>query len=473
MNILLVCILFIITLENNKIYRLLIVIITTLSSFNTGFMGSAINIALPVIGMEFNASAISISWISTAFLLTTAITLLPFGKFSDIYGRAKFFKLGVMIFAVSSLVCGLSSNTVLMIAFRSLQGVGSSMISTTAITILVSIFPITSRGKMIGINTTGVYLGLSSGPFLGGLILQYIGWRYIFYSSFLLMAICGILALIVIRQDWYEKAETVDFKGSVYYIIIFSVIVLGLTSIKSIFGIILFAVGILLLMIFIKSESKIENPILDLNIFRSNKQFTFSNIAALINYLSTFAIAFLMSLYLQTIRELSAQQAGLILVTQPIMMAIFSPLAGIISDKIEPRIVASIGMAILSAGLIVFIFLTPYTSIAIIVFNLAFIGFGFALFSSPNTNAVMSSVDKKYFGVAASTLGSMRMFGQLLSMSFVTIIFSFVIGPVKIEHSVSNQLLISLKYIFITFSILSIFAIFASLFRGTIHEKNR
>jgi MFS family permease len=112
-------------LENNKIYRLLIVIITTLSSFNTGFMGSAINIALPVIGMEFNASAISVSWISTAFLLTTAITLLPFGKFSDIYGRAKFFKLGVMIFAVSSLVCGLSSNTVLMIAFRSLQGVGS------------------------------------------------------------------------------------------------------------------------------------------------------------------------------------------------------------------------------------------------------------------------------------------------------------------------------------------------------------
>lgn len=459
-------------MENNKIYRLLIVIITTLSSFNTGFMGSAINIALPVIGMEFNASAISVSWISTAFLLTTAITLLPFGKFSDIYGRAKFFKLGVMIFAVSSLVCGLSSNTVLMIAFRSLQGVGSSMISTTAITILVSIFPITSRGKMIGINTTGVYLGLSSGPFLGGLILQYIGWRYIFYSSFLLMAICGILALIVIRQDWYEKTETVDFKGSIYYIIIFSVIVLGLTSIKSIFGIILFAIGILLLYVFIKSESKIENPILDLNIFRTNKQFTFSNIAALINYLSTFAIAFLMSLYLQTVRELSAQQAGIILVTQPIMMAVFSPLAGIISDRIEPRIVASIGMAILSVGLIVFIFLTPYTSIAIIVFNLAFIGFGFALFSSPNTNAVMSSVDKKYFGVAASTLGSMRMFGQLLSMSFVTIIFSFVIGPVKIEHSVSNQLLISLRYIFITFSILSIFAIFASLFRGTIHEKN-
>ena len=179
-----------------------------------------------------------------------------------------------------------------------------------------------------------------------------------------------------------------------------------------------------------------------------------------------------MSLYLQTVRELSAQQAGIILVTQPIMMAVFSPLAGIISDRIEPRIVASIGMAILSVGLIVFIFLTPYTSIAIIVFNLAFIGFGFALFSSPNTNAVMSSVDKKYFGVAASTLGSMRMFGQLLSMSFVTIIFSFVIGPVKIEHSVSNQLLISLRYIFITFSILSIFAIFASLFRGTIHEKN-
>ncbi len=457
-------------MEYNRFYKILIIVITTLASFNAGFMSSALNIALPVIGRELNISAISLSWISTSFLLATAVTLLPFGKLSDIFGRAKFFKIGAFLFAVSSLLCAISPNVSMIIFSRAVQGISASLISVTSITILVSIFPISSRGKVIGINTTGVYLGLSSGPFLGGLILEYFGWRYIFHASVLIMVICGISAMIFIRTDWFEKSNKIDYKGSSYYILIFSVVIIGLTFIKSYAGIFLFSAGMVLLYFFIRFESKVANPVFEVNIFKSNKQFTFSNIAALINYLSTFAISFLMSLYLQNIRALTSKEAGLILVTQPLVMAIFSPMAGILSDKIEPRIVASIGMAILSIGLIIFIFLTPFTAIIYIVLNLAFIGFGFALFSSPNTNAIMSSVEKKYYGVAASTLGSMRMFGQLLSMSFVTVVFSFIIGSGKIEQGTSGLLLVSIRYIFICFSILSIFAIFASLFRGNIHK---
>ncbi len=457
-------------MEYNRFYKILIIIITTFASFNSGFMSSAMNIALPTIGREFNVSAISLSWISTSFLLATAVTLLPFGKLSDIFGRAKFFKAGAFLFAASSLLCAISPNVEMIIVSRTVQGVSSSLISVTSITILVSIFPMSARGKVIGINTTGVYLGLSSGPFLGGIILEYFGWRYIFHASVLIMIICGVAAMIFIRTDWFEKSHKIDYKGSLYYILILSIVIIGLTFIKSYTGIFLFAAGLLLLYFFVRFESKVVNPVFEVNIFKSNKQFTFSNIAALINYLSTFAISFLMSLYLQNIRSLTSKEAGLILVTQPLIMALFSPMAGILSDRIEPRIVASIGMAILSIGLIIFIFLTPFTGITFIVLNLAFIGFGFALFSSPNTNAIMSSVEKKYYGVAASTLSSMRMFGQLLSMSFVTVVFSFIIGSGKIDQNTSGLLLTSIRYIFICFSIMSIFAIFASLFRGNIHK---
>ena len=134
-------------MKNYRLQKILILITTTLASFNSGFMGSAINIALPKISIEFNTSAISMSWIQTSFLLATAVTLLPFGKLSDIYGRAKFFKVGTFVFGVSSLLGALSQDIEMMIIFRSLQGVSASLISTTAITILMSAFPATERGR--------------------------------------------------------------------------------------------------------------------------------------------------------------------------------------------------------------------------------------------------------------------------------------------------------------------------------------
>ncbi|HQJ45340.1 MAG TPA: MFS transporter, partial [Ignavibacteriaceae bacterium] len=204
----------------------------------------------------------------------------------------------------------------------------------------------------------------------------------------------------------------------------------------------------------------------NINLFRSNKTFTMSNTAALINYSATFAISFLMSFYLQSVKMLNPEDAGIILITQPVIQALFSPISGRLSDKTEPGYVASAGMGLLTIGLIIFCFLAKNTSCVLIVANLAMMGLGFALFSSPNVNAIMSSVEKKYYGVASSTLASMRMIGQMFSMGIVIIIFSIFIGSEKISAANQDAFLTSLQTAFVLFSVLCFLGIFASLSRG-------
>ena len=244
---------------------------------------------------------------------------------------------------------------------------------------------------------------------------------------------------------------------------------LGLTYLPKIPGMVLLILGIAALYLFFRVEEKKASPVFNVRIFISNRTFTFSNLSALINYSATFAIGFLMSLYLQNIMLYSPQDAGIILVTQPLMMAIFSPFAGRLSDKIEPQIVSSSGMAILTVGLVIFVFLSPGFGLGPIILNLALLGFGFALFSSPNVNAIMSSVEKKYYGVASSTLASMRMIGQMFSMGIVIVIFSLLIGKAEITNENQSLFMSSVKTAFILFSVLSFIGIFTSLSRGKIH----
>jgi EmrB/QacA subfamily drug resistance transporter len=459
---------------NEARFKLYILIIITLSSFMTAFMGSAINVALPIIGKEFNAGAVLLSWFATAYLLTTAVLLIPIGKLSDIYGRGKFLKAGIVIFSVGSLLCGLSNSGIVLLILRLFQGVGAAMIFTTSAAILVSVFPINERGKVIGIYITSVYTGLSTGPFLGGIISHYLGWRYIFYFNFIIGLVLILFVFLKMKTDWIEaKDERFDLTGSLIYIISLTTVMLGLTFLPQATGAILLISGLTGLYVFYLFEKKKENPVFNVIVFKSNKTFTYSNIAALINYSATFAISFLMSLYLQNIKGLTSQDAGFILVTQPLMMAIFSPLAGKLSDKIEPQKVASLGMGLLTAGLILFAFLNVDFSYLLIIVNLAIIGFGFALFSSPNTNAVMSSVDKRYYGVASSTLSSMRMVGQMFSMGIVIVIFSIFIGKGEITADNQDAFISGIRLAFLLFSVLCFLGIFASLARGKIHINEK
>lgn len=449
-------------LNVNKI----ILIATSLGAFIVPFMTSSVNIALPSIGNEFALSSNLLNWIALSFTLSISIFVLPFGRLADIMGRKKILMIGMTLFSLSSVLCALSYNAYILVTARILQGISGASISVTVVSILTSVFPAGARGKALGLNVAMTYTGLSTGPYLGGLLTKYFGWR----SIFVFISIVGILvviSLLKLKQEWVEaKGETIDYVGSALFGLSILGIISGFSSIKETQGPLFILLGIILIFIFVFYENKINQPILNMSLFKNNKILIFSSLAALINYSATFALSYLLSLYLQYVKGYEPSQAGLVLIAQPIVMTIFSPLAGLLSDKIEPQKVASIGMAITTLGLSFFIFLDENTIIPYIITALLVLGFGFALFSSPNTNAIMSSVEKKYYGVTSGILGAARTVGQTLSMGLASMILALYMGNVQINNSNISQLLISIKTTFTIMTILCFAGIFASVARG-------
>ncbi len=444
-----------------------VLLIAILAGFITPFDGSAVNIALPVIGAEFHMDAIAISWVATAYLLSSALFLVPFGKIADIYGRKKIFLYGITIFSLSSLIMTMVSSTEMLIVVRVVQGIGSAMIFGTGVAIVTSVFPPGERGKALGIYITAVYIGLSIGPLLGGAMTQYLGWRSIFFVNVPLGITAILLILWKIKGEWVEcRGEKFDLTGSVIYGAAVVAVMYGFSVLPDFKGAALIAVGIFLVIIFALYEMRIPSPVVDITLLTKNRIFAFSNLSALINYSATFAVTFLLSLDLQYTKGFTPVHAGSILVVQPVVMAMISPIAGRLSDKIEPRIVASAGMAFTALGLFLLIFLTETTPIWYLVVTLIVLGIGLGLFSSPNTNAIMSSVDKRFYGVASGMNGTMRLLGQMLSMGIAMMIFAIVIGPVEITPAYYSQFVLSVHYAFILFTAFCIIGVFASLVRG-------
>ncbi|MBE0518971.1 MAG: MFS transporter [Thermoplasmata archaeon] len=443
-----------------------------LSSFLTPFMGSSINVALPTIGDEFNMSAIMLSWVATSYLLAAATFLVPLGRFADIRGRKKIFIIGMWVFAVASVLCAFAPSSTMLIAFRWFQGIGAAMIFGTSIALLTSVYPAQERGKALGMTVSVVYIGGALGPVLGGFLTSYLGWRSIF-----LVIIPGIAAVIWIGSkklvgDWYEaRGEEFDHVGSLFYVLAITAVIIGFTFLREPLGLALTIAGTVILMIFIAWEMRHASPVFDMRLFSRNRVFAFSNLAALINYSATFGVSFLVSLYLQYVRGYSPEQTGMVLVSQMVVMALFSPIAGRLSDVIEPRIIASTGMCITAIGLALISFFDDGTAVWMMVVVLGFLGFGFALFSSPNTNAIMSSVDRRQFGTASASVGTMRLVGQVLSLGIATIFISIYLGSQELTSELAPQFLNAFQPAFITFSILCLLGTLASLSRGRVRAS--
>ncbi len=460
-------------IKESRLVRRIALSISTLTSFLTPFDGSAVNVALPSIGKEFSMDAMSLGWVSTAYLLASAMFLLPFGRLADIHGRKKVFTIGIFLFTAASFFMVLSRSETMLISFRVLQGIGSAMVYGTGMALLTSVFPARERGKVLGISVAATYTGLSLGPFLGGFLTLHLGWRSIFLVNVPLGLTAAVLLFFKLRGEWAEaKGEKFDLTGSMIYCLALIAIMYGFSSFAQLPGMVsggLIFIGALGILAFVGWEMRVKSPVLNINLFRGNKTFALSNLAALINYSATFAITFFLSLYLQYIKKLNPQSAGLILVFQPVMMAVCSPFAGRLSDRMEPRIVASMGMTLTAVGLFLLSLLHTDTPLSLIVANLILLGLGFGLFSSPNTNAVMSSVEKRFYGIASGTLGTMRLTGQMFSMGIAVLIFAVHIGHAQITPEYYPVFLRSMKTAFILFAILCSGGVFASFARGKVH----
>lgn len=447
--------------------------VVALSHFMIPYMITSVNIALPSIGKEFSIDAINLNWVATSFILASAMFLIPFGKTADIYGRKKIFTYGFIIYMITSISSAISTSVTLLICFRFLQGIGAAMILSTGIAIITSVSSVSERGKALGSTIAVVYLGQSVGPFLGGMLTQYYGWRSIFYAN---VPVCILVLFIVhwkLKREWVvAKEENLNYASSLIYSLSFLIIMYGISVIPGNNSIWIISAGVISFLYFIWRETKVKNPLININLFIKNRVFAFSNLTALINYSATFAVVFLLSLYLQYIQMLTPQNAGLILVAKAIIQGVFSPIAGSLSDRVEPKNLASIGMGIIAVALFLFAFLNSQTSLVFVVLVLIILGLGIGLFTSPNTNAIMGSVEAKYYGVSSATLGTMRQTGQLLSMAIVMFIFALSIGRVEITPQYHDAFLKATKAAFIVYGTLCFIGIFFSLAGGKLRESD-
>jgi EmrB/QacA subfamily drug resistance transporter len=448
-----------------------VLLVSTLSSLLVPFISSSINIALPAITDELGMSAVAMGWVPTAFLLSAAVFLVPLGKVADMYGRKRLFLYGMVILTVSSLLAAMAGSAWTLIISRVIQGIGAAMIFGTSIAILTSVYPEGERGFALGITIAAVYIGLSLGPFFGGFLTEHVGWRSIFVVNIPVCLLVIGVTLFRLKGEWAEGGKgSYDFGGAFIYGLTLVAIMYGFSLLPSLYGLLSILAGICGGIIFIRWEARAPDPLLNIELFQKNRVFLFSNLAAFVNYSATFAVAFLLSLYLQYIKGMSAQTAGIILVTQPAVQALFSPLAGRLSDRVEPRVVASAGMVVTVVGLFVCSLFTYHTPLPLIVGALAVLGFGFALFSSPNTNAIMGSVNRRFYGIASGMVATMRLMGQMLSMGVTVLVFALYLGSARISEQRYLLFLKSAQTIFICFACLCLIGVAASLYRGRLRQ---
>ena len=452
-------------MEKNQQRAIITVVIIT--AFITTFTGSALNLSVPDIGEQFGVSAGTVGWLITGYTLAVAAFSVPLGRLADITCRKTVLVAGIVIFVVCCAAAVFSVSMVMLLAVRIIQGIGASMIFSTNTAVLISAFPGERRGRVLGYSLASTYVGLSAGPVIGGFLNYNFGWKSIFMLTGLLGAIAFFAAIFKLPGEKSEnRGKSPDMSGNILYVIFIVMMMYGLSEIgKGMIYVLITAVGVILGILFIIHESRSEDPIVNVTLFRENKGYAFSNISAMLNYGATFAISYLISIYLQVVMGYSSQTAGLIMIFQPIIMAVLSPVMGRFSDRISPFKMSSVGMAFCAAGTFIFIFIGRETQIFVIIMALVITGLGFSLFSSPNTNAVMSCVDKAEYGVASSILATMRSIGHTLSMVIVTITVTMLIEDMPLADAPAEVLIKVIRISFIVFTLICTAGVFISLKR--------
>jgi len=440
--------------------------VATGTAFATAFSGSAVYVAIPTMGNYFHMGAANVGWITTAYMLAVAAMAVPFGKIADNTSRRNTLILGVGIFGVFSVLGIWAWSAACILFVRAVQGVGAAMIFATNMPIAISTFPGKERGRAIGICTSGAYVGLAIGPALGGFLNNTFGWKSIFIFGAVVAFVFLGMAL-TLHEDKQEKAGPgFDLSGNIVYMLMIASIIYGFTSLNSTrFGWAFLVCGLLLGVLFVFIELKSKNPVIDVRIFAEDRVFTFSNITALLNYSATFALGYLISIYLQVGQGLTSRTAGFIMIAQPIVMAVLTPKTGKMSDQIPAYKLASCGMGVCSLTLLFFGFAQVSTPLWAVCAALGAAGVGTAMFSSPNTNVIMGCVPPSKFAVANSIVSTMRTTGQTIGMAIITIVVSATLGNISLYDVPQADLMRTMHICFFIFTALCILGIFMSLQR--------
>ncbi|MDR0767310.1 MAG: MFS transporter [Methanosarcinales archaeon] len=452
----------------------MILIGISLASFMTPFGVSMLNLSLPEIGADFSVSAHALGWVTTAFLFSSVLFLVPMARLSDLVGRKKIFMTGMALAVISAIIQPLSPTFHILILLRVVDGIAMACIFSTTLPILSSIYPASKRGSVFGINVAVIYIGSSLGPVVGGFMTQNFGWRSLYLLLIPLAVISMVLVYRALKTDFIEgRGERFDKTGALLYMVTVFFVLFGLSNLPEMWAFASLAIGLAALPVFIYYTKNQTHPIMQIHLFFTNKRFSRSNFASFLNYAGTYSVAFFLSLYLQRILGLEAGMAGLILLSQPLLQAAFSPFVGRLSDRIDSRYLSTFGMLLLALGLFCLSTLNGETEIWHLIVYQMILGIGIAFFASPNTSAIMGCVSQKEYSSASASLSVMRQTGMVLSMAIAMSMISIFLGNTEmLQADTMPSFLMAMKTTFYIGIVLCLAGAVLSYLRGaTIREE--
>jgi EmrB/QacA subfamily drug resistance transporter len=447
----------------------MILVTVCIAQFMAPFMLTSVGVALPSLGRDLGATAMQLGLVEQLYVLSLAMSMLTFGRLGDIVGQRRLFLVGLGVFTLLTFSLGFGNSVRMVMIFRFVQGIGASLVLSGSMALVAAAYPPELRARKIGLVSACTYAGLSTGPVIGGYVTLHFGWRYVF----LMTVPIGIVAVAVCLFGMKEmernaSGERMDWTGSLAYAVSVGLVMTGAAHAKDLLlGLPMIAAGIIGLVVFIRMEKKSPSPLLDVNLLSKNRFFTLSCLAAMGNYAATFGLIFLMSLFLQYNMGLSPRQAGYVLLMQPLMQVVASPVAGRLAERFDITKVATGGMLASSAGLLLAAF-TAATGVPVwmVAGELMLIGTGFGIFITPNSTAIMGSVERKQFGVASGMIGAMRTLGMAVSLTTISLILSLFMGEHEISRATLPTFLLSVRTGLVVYAIFSCLGVILSIGRG-------
>ena len=440
-----------------------VIAVSFITSFFAVFLSNGVIIGVPAIAQEFAMNNVIQNWVPTILFLVVAICTVPAGQISGKFGVKKSLLMGVIVYLISAIGICFSFSTEVFLFFRVIQGVGMAFLNVSAMAMVVQAVKPQNRGKALGFTVTGVYLATSLSPVICGFLVYNLGWRSMFYFVIPFLVLCLALMVWKIPHEWktYEN-DKLDIMGSILYGVGILLFIYGFTTLTSSTGLILTIVGLVILAIFGAYELRQKSPVFDVKLFK-NRKFTSSNIAALCSYIAVMVVTTILNYHFQYVRGWNAEMAGMILIITPIIMAVMAPNTGKLSDRIHPQKLAAIGMTIATVALLILTFLNADTPVYLVIIAMVLQGIGMGLFSSPNMNAIMSSVPPKDAPTASASQATMRTIGQTMSLGLLTLVFAWVMGSLPLATKYAGMVVQASQIICGICTVACILAIFASL----------
>jgi len=455
-----------------------------LGTFMSALDSSIVNISLPAISSYFNITLTTVEWVVLSYLIIISSLLLTFGRLGDLYSHKKIYIVGFAVFTIGSLLCALSPSIILLVIFRALQAIGAGMLMAMGPALITLNTPANKRGRFLGVIGVSVAIALSIGPVLGGFLTSIFGWQSIFLINIPIGIIAFIWAIKVLPISEQSEKQPFDFAGALILFfalisIIFPLSFIDKLGIKNPLLIGFFSAGIILMILFVFIELRIKHPMFDISLFK-NRIFLMGNISLLLNFIAQFTVILIIPFYLIEFRGFPASTAGLILLANPVIALMITPLAGYLTDRYDTRYISSSGMFLIATGLFFMGSLNEKSSIMFIILYLAIIGFGIGMFQTPNNYSIMNSVPKNRSGTASSMLATMRNLGMVFGASLSGSLFSYrkiyltkVFMLKEVSGNDLNVLVFNgaLRFTFVIGSILAFSAVIISLIRGHYKQK--